>query len=157
MKTILTHAFKALESNPEHPSYSDDLKSKSDIQNETRKTDTESILNRIKINKKGHQGPKSITVRKGDDSNVHNFDIARIQKKPIQKDISKRLSRPGRTADGEELTADNHDNSDSVNQSNGHFTVSLKNLSPRVTDQDLKEFLSNNVFIIGSRVKIFLL
>jgi len=151
MKTIFTRANKSLQNNPQTPSYTLELK-QSNSNNEPTRADDNSILNRIKLNKKGPQKPKAITVTKGEDFNAHAFDIARIQKKTIQKDISKRLNRPHISDYEEELKVDEDSNQEQINQGKGHFTVSLKNLSSKVTDQDLKDILSNETYIIGSRV-----
>jgi len=152
MKTIFTRANKSLQNNPQTPSYTLELK-QSNSNNEPTRADDNSILNRIKLNKKGPQKPKAITVTKGEDFNAHAFDIARIQKKTIQKDISKRLNRPHISDYEEELKVDEDSNQEQINQGKGHFTVSLKNLSSKVTDQDLKYILSNETYIIGSRIE----
>ena len=150
MKTIFSHAVNAIKTNPQpaiNP-YQDASQTNLE-QNNNENQASQSILQRIQLNKKNTKAPKSISLRKGE---FNEFDSSRIQKKVIQKDLRKVLSRGSDSHN--DWKHDNEFNPDN-NTVEGRFTVSLRNLSNSLTEEALRDVILDDRSILEMNVGIF--
>jgi len=102
------------------------------------------VLNRIKLNNQAKKEPKFISLKKGDEDDSNEFDIGRIQKKAIRKDLSKVLTRSKADPDsGFMLKSENDADTGPKENDNMNWNVVLKNLPQRITEQDLRSLIED--------------
>ncbi len=149
MKTIFSHAVNAIKTNPQPTTNPyQEAPQNNPEQNDNENQAPQSILQRIQLNKKNTKAPKSISLRKGEFS---EFDNSRIQKKVIQKDLRKVLTR------GSDSQNDwKHDPEfNPENTAGGSFTVSIRNLSNSLTEEALRDVILDDRSIIDMNVIIY--
>jgi len=149
MKTIFSHAVNAIKANPQptlNP-YQEKNGSVDQGDNENQSSQ-QSILQRIQLNKKNAKAPKSISLRKDD---FNGFDSSRIQKKVIQKDLRKVLTRSNDAQDDWKHDDEFNPNSNTI----GSFTVNLRNLSNTITENALRDVINDDRSIKEFDVKNF--
>mgnify|MGYP003577921124 CR=1 FL=1 len=147
MKTIFSNAVNAIKTNPQASvNPYQDASQKNLEQDDNENQASQSILQRIQLNKKHAKAAKSISLRKGE---FNEFDSSRIQKKVIQKDLRKVLSR------GSDSNNDwKHDNEfNPENTTGGRFSVSLRNLSNTLTEEALRDVILDDRSILDMNVR----
>jgi len=144
MKTIFSHAVNAIKANPQPAINLYQEKNIDQVDNNgNQSSQSQSILQRIQLNKKNAKAPKSISLRTKDGASFNDFDSSRIQKKTIQKDLRKVLTRSSDRNDAQ----DDWKHDDEFNANNnptGNFTVTLRNLSNTITEDALRDVINDD-------------
>jgi len=143
MKTIFSHAVNAIKANPQPTMNLYQDKNLDQAENGNQSSQSQSILQRIQLNKKNAKAPKSISLRTKEGDSFNDFDSSRIQKKTIQKDLRKVLTRSSDKNDAQ----DDWKHDDEFNPNNntlGNFTVSLRNLSNTITEDALRDVINDD-------------
>lgn len=155
MKTIFSQNHHLLKSDP-HSSANTYAASKKVIHiHESEDSDPKSVLNRIKLNNQAKKGPKHISLKKGDEDDSNEFDIGRIQKRPIRKDLNKVLTRSKADPDsGFVLKSENQADTNAKESDHMSWNVVLKNLPQGVTEQYLRDMIDEDSII---EIKVIIL